>query len=59
MQVCKDDLFQLYIMNKWLVLDDITTYYSHEWEDELTQGQGHKVKGQGQTNSYVKIFVRQ
>ena len=46
-------------MNGWFDLDDITTYYSHEWDDESTHGQGHKVKGQGQTNSYMKIFVRQ
>ena len=45
MQDCKDDLFQLYIMNQWLDLDDTYTHdkYSQDVEtDSRSRSQGQR-----------------
>ena len=43
-------------MNGWMDLDDTYIYIIDIDETlKLTQGQGHKVKGQGNIRIYVKI----
>ena len=44
-------------MNGWIFM--ILTHMIDTNENiKLTQGQGHRVKGQGQIKSYVKTLVR-
>ena len=50
-------MFQLYIMNQWLNLNVTYTLVSIDRMLKLYQGQGHKVKGQGQICSFLKNIV--
>ena len=44
-------------MNIWMDLDDTWAYGLYWWDLKLTQGQGHKVKGQGHICNYVKLLL--
>jgi len=44
-------------MKIWLDLNENYIQYWYLWDIKLTQGQGHKVKGQGQICNYTKDFV--